>query len=157
MAEIIGFFQVVKITLSFISINTIIVLLGESEVSAYYWSTYCVSPFAIQTKLGISSHYGVLSVPCILSDSALVLMRRLDTKYEYSDILNVVLLIAYMEIWDWKYNYCRSHHGTCIRWYPKHVAHAWRKKVFSEQKYPICDCSGSSKMPWTDQITQISS
>ena len=29
------------------------------------------------------------------------------------------------------------------------------KKVFSERKYPICDCSRSYQMPYTDQITEI--
>ena len=30
-----------------------------------------------------------------------------------------------------------------------------RKQVFEEKKYPICDCSRSNQMPWTDQTTEI--
>ena len=37
---------------------------------------------------------------------------------------------------------------------PDHVAHAWRKiGLFGEKKNPICDCSRSHQMAWTDQIT----
>ena len=34
-------------------------------------------------------------------------------------------------------------HGTYIRWYSEHVAHARRIKIFSEKNNPICDCSRS--------------
>ena len=31
--------------------------------------------------------------------------------------------------------------------------HAWKKIFFLENAYPICDCSWSNQMPWTDQTT----
>ena len=38
----------------------------------------------------------------------------------------------------------------------EHVAHAWRK-IGNFSSHPICDCSLSNHMPWTDQITRIAS
>ena len=29
----------------------------------------------------------------------------------------------------------------------EHVAYVWRRKVFLDKKYPICDCSQSNQIP----------
>ena len=38
----------------------------------------------------------------------------------------------------------------------EHFAHVWRKKgIFGEKINPVCDCTLSNQMPWTDQITDF--
>ena len=49
-------------------------------------------------------------------------------------------------------------HGICILvGNSENVEHAWRKigLLREEKKNPICDCSRSNQLPWTDKISKI--
>ena len=84
--------------------------------------------------------------------------------YLYLTFIGVVVLLEIITVYQ--VPCCSSKYLSCVYFFFKimvlilngdseHVAHTWRKVVFSGEKNSVCDSSRIDQMPLTDHIKDI--